>query len=366
MGRLVAYENLRKLCEEILLSENFNIEAAHEIVDVLLEADLRGIPSHGVARLGRYIKERDSGNILLDSKPSIVHDTPISATIDGNGGPGQCVSNYAMDLAITKAKKSMIGLVSVRNSNHYGISAYYSEKALSEKMIGIAMTNSYPLVVPTFGKEAILGTNPFSVAIPGSKKDFILDMATSVVTRGKLEVYDRLGRDIPNGWAVDETGSSTTSPRRVLNNFNNRNPGGILPLGGSDEDFGGHKGFGMALLVDLLSAGLSLGTWSAKTYSSSQAGVCHFFGCLDLKLFGEASHLVRHMERIVDEIVSSDKAKGHEKIYYHGEKEALARKRSLESGIELDNKTKLLLTTLAEKHGIQKPADWPLTGTQHE
>ncbi|MBN2219671.1 MAG: Ldh family oxidoreductase [Kosmotogaceae bacterium] len=357
MGRLVAYENLRKLCEEILLSENFNTEVAHEIVDVLLEADLRAIPSHGVARLGRYIKERDSGNILLDSKPTIVHDTPVSATVDGKGGPGQCVSNYAMDLAITKAKKSMIGLVSVRNSNHYGISAYYSEKALSEKMMGIAMTNSYPLVVPTFGKEAVLGTNPFSVAIPGLKKDFILDMATSVVTRGKLEVYDRLERDIPNGWAVDETGTNTTSPRRVLNNFNNRNPGGILPLGGSEEDFGGHKGYGMALLVDLLSAGLSMGKWSAETYSGSQAGVSHFFGCFSLELFGDRSSLIEHLEHIVDGVISSKKADGHHKIYYHGEKEAMARERAVTSGIDLDQKTRDSLASLAKKHALSIPVE---------
>jgi len=357
VGLNVTYKDLKTLCEEILRAEGFPDETASDIVEVLLEADLRDIPSHGVARFGRYIKEREHGNIRIDSEPEIIHNTPISALVDGRGGPGQCVSKYAMDLSIQKARQSMIGLVSVRNSNHYGISAFYSERALTEGMIGIAMTNSYPLVVPTFGKEAVLGTNPFSIAIPGEKRDFILDMATSVVTRGKLEVYDRLEKEIPLGWAVDETGRDTSSPRKVLTNFNERNSGGILPLGGSGEDFGGHKGYGMAILVDLLSAGLSLGKWSAETYFGSEAGVCHFFGCIGLELFGEPSALIGHLERIVDGVAASEKAEGHEKIYYHGEKEASARERSMRIGIDLDQKTRNSLASLAGKHAISIPEE---------
>ena len=347
--------SLRDLCVDILVAEGFGQDVSTDIVDVLLEADLRGIPSHGVARLKRYIDERNAGHIKLNETPSVKYETPLSAVVDGRGGPGQSVSKWAMNLAIEKAGNNLAGFVSVRNSNHYGITAYYSEMALKRDMIGIAMTNSYPLVVPTFGREAVLGTNPFSIAIPGSRHPFILDMATSVVTRGKLEVYDRLAKVIPGGWAVDSLGADTNSPGEVLANFNNRRPGGILPLGGSGEEFGGHKGFGLSLLVDLVSAGLSLGSWSALTYSEGVAGVCHFFGAINLRLFGEPESLKRQVQSIIDGVVSSGKACGSEKIYYHGEKEELSRISSLSKGVTLDPKTVRNLVSLAEKNNLTIP-----------
>lgn len=345
---------LRNFCVEILKAEQF-CSAADEIVDVLLEADLREIPSHGVARLKRYIDERNSGHIKLNTIPTVEFETALSAVIDGNGGPGQCVSRFAMGVAIAKAKADLVGLVSVRNSNHYGITAYFSEMAAKENMIGVAMTNSYPLVVPTFGKEAVLGTNPLSIAIPYGSDSFTLDMATSVVTRGKLEVYERLEEVIPRGWAVDELGIDTNSASEVLENFNKRRPGGILPLGGSGEDFGGHKGYGLSLVVELISAGLSIGAWSAKTYTGGVAGVCHFFGAINLELFGELESLKESFQTIIDGVVSSKRAEGREKIYYHGEKEREARKRTLSEGINLDPKTVNMLLMLGDKHRIEIP-----------
>lgn len=353
----IPHGELKNLCVEILLAEGFGERAAEDIVDVLVEADLRGIPSHGVARLKRYINERNVGNIDLESEPFIVHESPVSAVIDGGAGPGQCVSKFAMGLAIDKARNNLVGLASVRNSNHYGISAYYCEMALKENMVGIAMTNSYPLVVPTFGRRAVLGTNPLSVAFPGDDHPLILDMATSVVTRGKVEVFNRLGEELPSGWAVDEFGRDTTSSERVLGNFKERNPGGILPLGGSGEEFGGHKGYGLALLVELLCAGLSLGTWSALTYQGGSAGVCHFFGALDLRLFGEARTLRTHFQSIVEGVTSSETAVGRDRIYYHGQKEALARETSLEQGVALDQKTRESLRSLAKKWNLIVPEE---------
>ena len=168
-------------------------------------------------------------------------------------------------------------------------------------------------------------------------------------------MYDRLAKVIPGGWAVDSLGADTNSPGEVLANFNNRRPGGILPLGGSGEEFGGHKGFGLSLLVDLVSAGLSLGSWSALTYSEGVAGVCHFFGAINLRLFGEPESLKRQVQSIIDGVVSSGKACGSEKIYYHGEKEELSRISSLSKGVTLDPKTVRNLVSLAEKNNLPIP-----------
>ncbi len=288
----------------------------------------------------------------MESEPQIIFQTPVSAVIDGNDGPGQCVSIKAMDLAIEKASKNMIGLVTVKNSNHYGITAYYSEKALKKDMIGIAMTNSYPLVVPTFGKESILGTNPLSVGIPAINYPFLLDMATSVVTRGKIEVYRRHNKEILPGWAINKEGITTKSPDEVINNFNERNYGGILPLGGIGEESGGHKGFGLSLLVDLLTAGLSLGQFSSKTYQSKKPGVCHFFGAINLDIFGNKNKIKENIDSIIKEVKNSKKANGKNKIYYHGEKEYQAREESLKNGVKILNKTYDELKKIALKNNI--------------
>src|SRR5205814_8922019 len=154
---------------------------------------------------------------------------------------------------VKKARDTAVGVVALRNSNHFGLAGYYSLMALEHDLMGVGMTNAGPLVVPTFGRTAILGTNPISLAAPALKeKAFVLDMATSTVPRGKVEVYNRLGKPMPHGWAVDETGRSSTDPKRGLNALANRRGGGLLPLGGDGEDLGGHKGYGLALLVAVL------------------------------------------------------------------------------------------------------------------
>src|SRR6266436_7022794 len=170
----------------------------------------------------------------------IVTETKATAMIDGGRSLGQVVGRKGMELAIKKAKETAVGIVSVRNSHHYGIAGYYSLMALDHDLIGVSMTNAAPLVVPTFGRTSILGTNPISLAAPAMKEQaFVLDMATSTVPRGKVEVYNRLGKSMPHGWAVDETGRSSTDPARVLNALAKRLGGGLLPLGGEGEDLGG-------------------------------------------------------------------------------------------------------------------------------
>src|SRR3989475_1298048 len=189
------------------------VREAKVTADVLVAADLRGIGSHGVARLPRYVSGIKSGSIVTKDSSRIVKQTRATALLDGGNGLGQVVARRAMELAIKKARQTAVGFVAVRNSNHYGIAGYYSMMALKAGMIGISSTNAAPLVVPTFGRTAVLGTNPISVAVPTNQEEpFVLDMATSVVPRGTIEVYDRQGRQIPHGWAVDTTGHSTTAP----------------------------------------------------------------------------------------------------------------------------------------------------------
>ena len=226
--------------------------------DVLVEADLRGIDSHGVARMSRYVSGIQGGMMRPKATPRVVHETPCTATIDGDAGLGQPVSHRAMQLAISKAREHGVGFVAVRNSNHFGIAGYYAMMALNEDMIGICTTNTEVIVVPTFARNAMFGTNPIAIAVPtGKERPFVLDMSTSTVTRGKIEVHARLEKPIPLNWATDERGVATDNPAQVLQNIVNRSGGGLLPLGGALEESGGHKGYGLAIAVEIFSALLS-------------------------------------------------------------------------------------------------------------
>src|SRR5256712_12383586 len=204
---------LRRFCEQVLAKLGVPAEDARVTTDVLVLADLRGIDSHGVARLGRYVNGLKQGTMKATDQSRILREAKATALVDGGQSLGQVVGKKAMDLAIQKARDTSVGVVAVRNSNHYGIAGYYALMALEHNLIGVSMTNAGPLVVPTFGRTSILGTNPISLAAPAMKeKAFVLDMATSTVPRGKVEVYNRLGQPMPHGWAVDETGRSSTDP----------------------------------------------------------------------------------------------------------------------------------------------------------
>lgn len=332
----IAYEELLELSVAVLKHNGFPEQKSRTAAEVLVEADARGIHSHGVVRLMRYIRERDGGFINPGAEPAVVWETPVSLVVDGNRSLGQHVGVFAMNRCIEKARQNFFCFASVRNSNHFGISGYYSELAGKNGMIGISMTNTYPLVVPTFGCQALLGTNPIAICIPGTgDMAFHLDMATSVVPRGKIEVYQRAGDNLPEGWAVDEKGKSTSDASHVIDNFNAHSRGGLLPLGGEGEKFGGHKGFGLAMLVDLLSAGLSMGQWSNETYTDAGGGVCHFFGAMRLDAFGDPAAIRGHVQEIIGKVCDSPKSEGKDKIYYHGEKEAKARAVSIQKGITM-------------------------------
>jgi LDH2 family malate/lactate/ureidoglycolate dehydrogenase len=255
---IVSEFSLRAFTQNIFLSMGCSHEHAALSADVLLQADLRGIDSHGVARLIGYVRLWESKRINTNPDITIVHETPTTATVDGGAGLGLVVAPFAMRLAIQKAETYGSGWVSVRNSNHFGIAGYHSLMAVEKDMIGFAMTNASPLVAPTYSNERLLGTNPMCYAFPAGKfPPVVIDMATSAAANGKLEIAQRAGKPVPEGWIQDAAGNYTTDPHAL------KAGGSLLPLG-SDKDHGSHKGFGLSATVDILSAvlsGANYGPW---------------------------------------------------------------------------------------------------------
>jgi len=331
---------LRRFCAQVLAKLGVPAEDARVTTDVLVLADLRGIDSHGVARLGRYVNGLKQGTMKATDQSRVIREAKATALVDGGQSLGQVVGKKGMDLAIRKARDTAVGVVAVRNSNHYGIAGYYSLMALEHDLIGVSMTNAGPLVVPTFGRTSILGTNPISLAAPAMKEQaFVLDMATSTVPRGKVEVYNRLGKSMPHGWAVDETGRSSTDPARVLNALAKRLGGGLLPLGGEGEDLGGHKGYGLALMVDVLCGVLSGAATGLQVYADEKKpDVGHFFMALDPTAFRPLDEFRRDMDRLARELKDSPKAHGQDRIYVHGEKSFARMEKFRKEGIPLDPK----------------------------
>ncbi len=349
---------LRRFCEQVLAKLGVPAEDARVTTDVLVLADLRGIDSHGVARLGRYVNGLKQGTMKATDQSRIVREAKATALVDGGQSLGQVVGKKAMDLAIQKARDTSVGVVAVRNSNHYGIAGYYALMALEHHLIGVSMTNAGPLVVPTFGRTSILGTNPISLAAPAMKeKAFVLDMATSTVPRGKVEVYNRLGQPMPHGWAVDETGRSSTDSARVLNALAKRLGGGLLPLGGEGEELGGHKGYGLALMVDVLCGVLSGAATGLQVYADEKKpNVGHFFMALDPTAFRPLDEFRRDMDRLARELKDSPKAQGQERIYVHGEKSFARMEKFRKEGIPLDPKVVDGLKKIGTDLGIPWPA----------
>ncbi|MBO7304870.1 MAG: Ldh family oxidoreductase [Clostridia bacterium] len=348
----IEYKKVENFCIEAFKGYGFSEEEARQITAVLLEADLSGIESHGIQRMIRYHKEITGGMVKIDAKPEIVFETPLSAVIEGNDAMGQILGVKAMKIAIEKAKKSGFGMVTVRNSNHYGVAGYYSKMAAEEGLIGMSMTNTEAIMVPTFGKQAMLGTNPIAFAMPANPTNFSFDAATTVVPRGKLEVYVKRGNGLPIGWALDENGHDSNEPDRVLSNIINKTGGGILPLGGSGDLTSGYKGYGFAMLCEISTAILSGGTTSNYIYKTpGRSNIAQCFIALDYGMFGDKAAIEASLSKYLEEVRNSAKADGQERIFIHGEKEAEARERVLAEGVYLNDKTYAEMQMIAEYTG---------------
>ena len=334
-----SYKQLKKFSEDAFVKFGFTPKESEIITDVLLASDLYGIDSHGVQRLVRYHKSIEKGLIKINAQSKIVTETPVSAVIDGNNGMGQLVAYNAMKLAIEKAKISGMAIVTVRNSNHYGIAGYYANMACNEGLIGMSVTNTKAIMVPTYGKLAMLGSNPIAIAMPAEPYNFFFDSSTTVVTRGKLELYNKLDKPLPEGWAMAASGKGSTNAQEVLKNISSNAGGGILPLGGETEKTGSHKGYGYGMVCEIFSSILSLGATSNHTYADNKGGICHGFVAINPDIFGDREQIKEHLSTLLTELRQSPKAENAERIYTHGEKEHFAYIERMKNGINVDVNT---------------------------
>jgi L-2-hydroxycarboxylate dehydrogenase (NAD+) len=350
------YDALLAYTTKILEKLGYPKEQAEVTAWVLVEADARGVASHGVARLSWYQSNIDHRFAFPKALPEIVYETPLSLVVDGHNGIGPYIAKFTMPRVLDKAKHHGVGFAAVRNSNHFGMAGIWAEMATAQGFMGMAFCNTRICSIPTFGCERILGTNPICFAIPSSgKAHFMLDMATTTVAHGKVEVYERRNKAMPIGWAVDEHGVDTADTHHFQKLFRSDRPdGGHLFLGGAGEELGGHKGYGLGLFVDLLCAGMSMGAWSRDTFSEMGAGISQFFGAIRTDLFGNPAEIAAHVESILNQVRDSGKAKGQERIFIHGEKEAEKRAESMVDGIMLDEATWELFDDYAATFGLEK------------
>ncbi|WP_409227564.1 Ldh family oxidoreductase [Gudongella sp. SC589] len=335
----IGYEEIRGLCRESFLRTGFTREESEIITDVILLSDLYGIESHGVQRMAMYHRGIKSGMMKVENQPEVVFETPVSATIDAKSAMGQLAAHKGMELAIEKAQKSGMGMVVVRNSNHFGIAGYYAKMASDKGLLGLAFTNSGAIMVPTYGRMPMIGSNPIALAMPADPYDFLFDASTTVVTHGKLEVYKKLDKPMPEGWTIDENGEGTVEAAKVIDNIAGRKGGGILPIGGSQETSGGHKGYGYGMMAEIFSSIMSMGLTSNYCLRDGVDGCSHGFLAIDPGIFGDREEIKKHLSAYLEEIRGSEKAEGAERIYTHGEKEAEALKDRMEKGILLNGGT---------------------------
>ncbi|NLB32157.1 MAG: Ldh family oxidoreductase [Tissierellia bacterium] len=306
-------------------------EDAKICADILMESDKRGIDSHGCNRLKPIYIDRIKAGIQNPlTKFELIRETPTTAVVDGHDGMGMVIAHKSMNMAIEKAKKYGMGMVAVRNSTHYGIAGYYTTMATKENMIGITGTNARPSIAHTFGVENMLGTNPLTFGMPTDEEfPFVLDCATSVTQRGKIEYYARTGKDTPEGMVISRDGKSMTDSNQILIDLVKGNAA-LAPLGGIGEELAGYKGYGYASVVEILSAALQAGSYMKMLSGIGDNGektpyhLGHFFIAIDTEAFMGADEFKKITGNILRELRSSVRAPGEDRIYTAGEKEYLA------------------------------------------
>lgn len=328
--------------------------------DVLICADRRGIDSHGLNRVKPIYYDRIKKGILNPiTRFEIVRETPSTAVVDGHNGMGHVIAKRCMQMAIKKAARVGLGAVAVRNSTHFGIAGYYVLMAVDAGMIGITATNARPSIAPTFGVENMLGTNPITFGMPTDEPfPFVLDCATSITQRGKIELYERIGKDVPAGWAIDSKGRTSTSAAGILENLT-RDTAALTPLGGPGEEMAGYKGYGYATVVEILSSALQSGSFM-KALSGMENGrpvpipIGHFFLAMDVEAFVALPEFKRNTGDIMRALRASRKAPGQKRIYTAGEKEHLASLERDKTGIPVPPSVQTDLVTMRDELGLVK------------
>jgi len=325
--KFIPFEVIEKFMVNIMVKAGIPEEDAKIVGDVLLQADKLGFDSHGVNRLKAIYLDRIVDGILNPvTNFKVVKEGPTTAVVDGHNGMGHVIAYKSMKLAIKKAKEYGMGMVTVRNSTHYGFAGYYALMAIKENMIGITGTNARPSVAPTFGVENMLGTNPLTFGMPSDEPfPFLLDCASSITQRGKVELYAREGKEMPRGWVIDENGESKTNSVEVLKDLI-KGTAALTPLGGVGEETAGYKGYGYATVVEILSAALQQGAFmkmllGMKDGKKVPYPIGHFFIVIDINAFTDPDNFKKTAGDILRELRASKKMPGESRIYTAGEKE---------------------------------------------
>jgi LDH2 family malate/lactate/ureidoglycolate dehydrogenase len=330
-------------------------EDAKIISDVMITSDLWGIASHGIAHLKMYHERIKTGLQLPITRWSVVKDTPTTAVVDGGNGMGMVVGYHAMNIAIEKARQYGLGAVAVRNSSHYGVAGYYPRMVLSEGMVGLSVTNAHPSIAPTFGVTPMLGTNPIAVAVPTDEPfPFLFDAATAVVTRGKIEVAARANKPIPAGWVISRDGNPVTDTSTLIDQMN-KGQAALLPVGGIGEMMGGHKGYGLATMVEIFSAAFQNGAYLSQLHDTDAQGkphflcIGHFFMAINIENFLPLAEYKKITGDMMRELRSSPLAPGQRRIYTAGEKEYYNTQYVLEHGVEITPGVQKALNSLVKE-----------------
>lgn len=352
-NRIISEPSLRHFTEEVFLAMGHSKEHAGIAADVLLLADLRGIDSHGVARLPGYIRLWEAGRINAQPNIKIIREHPSTAVVDADSALGLISAPIAMEWAIEKAEKVGTGWIAIKNSNHFGIAAYHAMKPLSYDMIGWAMTNASALVAPTFSKQRMLGTNPIAFAAPAKEESaFVLDMATTTAANGKLEIASRTQQAIPTGWAITASGLNTNNPDIL------KQEGMLLPLG-SDVEHGSHKGYGLGGMVDILSGVLSGAAFSKWVppfpayvplpINPPGQGVGHFLGAMKIDAFQEVEEFKKNMDIWIKSMKKAQRIDEHQKVIIHGAPELEIHSQRSQEGIPIHFAVWNELISIAQK-----------------
>ncbi|MFX1461025.1 MAG: Ldh family oxidoreductase [Promethearchaeota archaeon] len=350
---------LKNFMQDVYIGLGVPKEDAKIIADVLITSDLRGIESHGIQRCKMYYDRIKQGIYEVKTKIDVIKDGPTTALWDGNCGMGHVIAYKAMEAAIEKAKKYGLGAVAVRNSTHFGIAGYYSLMAIKEGMIGFTVTNARPSIPPTFGVEPMLGTNPLTVGAPTDENfPFLIDCATSIIQRGKVEVYSRINKSLPENTVINDKGEIMTDPNKVLDQMIHRKAA-LLPLGGKGEDTAGYKGYGYATVVELLSAALQDGIYLRDTLGIEESGkkrlkVGHFFLAINIDNFAGLDSFKKTAGNIMRGLRSAKKDPEAERIYTAGEKEFIAEIEKKKSGIPLNKSLQNDIKIMQQEQGLKQ------------
>lgn len=357
MEQNFSYDTLYNFSKAVFEKIGCSEQEAHTAAQTLLSADLRGVDSHGVARLSGYVRLWEAKRVNAAPDIKIIHESPSTAVVDGDSGLGLVVAPFAMQVAISKAKSAGTGWVSVQNSNHFGIAGIHAMMALEHDMIGIAMTNASALVAPTFSTEKLLGTNPIAVAIPaGKEQPFVADFATTTAANGKLEILQRKNKPVPEGWVQTKDGGPSTNASEL------KEGGALLPLG-SDREHSSHKGYMLGSIVDIFSAvlsGANYGPWVPPfpayvpmPNNMPGKGIGHFFGAMRIDAFRTAEDFKSNMDQWIRRFKTAKTVEGEETVIIPGEPETAMEAERRANGMLLLPPVIDDLQALSQKFGLR-------------